>query len=1243
MPSVSSICHASRWMALLLIACLVLLPSFTAAQTYTSSLAGNVRDASGAAVPGAKVTVKNEGTNVVEERKTNEAGFFSYPTLLPGTYTLTVSAKGFATWETHGLVLNLKDSRTMNIDMAVATTTEQVTVVSSAELIAPVDSGESGMTLNQGMVNNIAIQGRDAAELIKFMPGMGMNNGLGQTMWNSLTTASNTGPVGQFSANGTQPYGGLQLTMDGGLLVDTGNMGTQVANINQDQTAEMTVHNSSFAAEYARGPVVVEASGKSGGSQFHGGAYMYARNGVMNAEDASLKANNVAKPNDSQYYPGGNIGGPVILPGLNYNKNHDKLFFFAGYEYMKQQPEGNLVHLFVPTADMLGQNPNKPYADFTPAYLQSLGLQKADGSSNAGSAGTTACAASNNTQWWFNNYCGATTGVTGAPIVATNGQIPLSQLDPNMLALASVFPKPNLTPTSGNPFNYQFVNSTPVNRWEAKIRGDWNITPKNRLYVSYNRQNETDINNFGVWWWPSDTLPYPTTMPAKQVSNLWSASFVHEFTTSLTNETVFNYTSFINPVHPSDIGAVAPNKVGYNVANPFGYPGITPMIPNMVSWGNQTGNGGWFPGLWAPAYAAGFSGGAFGALKRVPSIADNLSWVKGTHTMKFGFFWAHGGNQQTEGAWAGSANAFPQGRYDYDNWAWGTTGNPLADFVLGHPADFAQTSADPLHTLWYNEIAFYAQDTWKASRRLTLNYGLRLDHEGQWYPAGNTPGMVVWDPSTCPASTGPGPACVGPNLPGLSWNAINKSVPISGFTSRYIPDPRVGAAYDLFGTGKTVIRGGYGIYRYQLAYNDVNAALDAPLGIQNFATSGNCHILKTSQVASDPTCQPTSAAGTLPASSTGLGIQALQKGDNRTPWVQNWTFLIDQRAPWNSLFEIGYVGSHTSDMLIAANLSNIDLVPVGGYFQPNPVTGVTYYCQGAASPTCNHSGPPNTSQYLPWNYSSIQVASHGSYSNYNAMQMMWQKQTGRSTFMVNYTFSKVLGIRDGQTDNGNGNGTVIDWFNMKNNYGVLAYDHTNIFNAAYVLSIPGVHTSNKFASGAINGWQLSGTLQYQSGAPIQPNSGGNLNANYQNGESPASILGTNGNALVPILTCDPRQKTMAGQYFNPGCFAMPTRGQNGNIIWPYIKGPAYFNTDLSLFKNFHVTERQTLQFRIQAFNFINHDLPDLTQGNALNLNFNANGINTNTCGSTTSGSCTDGRAHYTTGRRVLELALKYNF
>lgn len=1229
MQFVPSAHRCMRWALLLVALSLVVLPGLTTAQTYTGALSGTVRDASGAVIPNAKVVVKNEATNSSDERTSNENGYFSFPTLLPGSYTVTITAKGFATWETQKLTLNMRDNRSIgNIEMQVATTAEQVTVVGNAELIAPVETGESGLTLNQNLVNNIAIQGRDAAELIKFMPGMGMNNGLSQSMWNSLTTSSNNGPVGQFSASGTQPYGGMQLTMDGGLLVDTGNMGTQVANINQDQTAEMTVHNSAFNAEYARGPVTVEATGKSGSSLFHGQAYLYARNGVLNAEDASLKAQNVAKPNDSYYYPGGTISGPVLIPKTNFNKNRDKLFFFAGYEYMKQQPEGSLSQLFVPTQDMLGLNPDKPYGDFTPAYLQSLGLQNTAGNSVFGPAGTTPCAASNTGQWWYNNYCGS---ALGSPVASTQGQIPLNQLDPNMRAIASLFPQPNVNPATNGGANYQFLNNAPVNRWELKLRGDWNITKKDRLYVSWNRQDETDFNYFGVWWWPSDTLPYPSTLKANQVSKLWSASYVHEFTSSLTNEFVFNYTSFVNPVRPTNIDAVNPANVGYNVTNPFDA-GNAPAIPNLLSWGCQVSNGGCFPGLWAPAFASGFQNGAFGALKRVPSFADNLSWVKGTHTMKFGFFWAHGGNQQTEGVWAGSANGFPQGRYDYDTWAYNTTGNPLSDFVMGHAVDFAQTSADPVHTLWYNEIAFYAQDSWKVSPRLTLTYGLRFDHEGQWYPSDSgSPGLVVWDPSLCANSR-----CVGDSLPGFTWHGINSSIPLSGFPSAFKADPRVGVAYDIFGNGKTVVRGGYGIYRYQLAYNDVNAALDPPLGIQFFSTSGGCHFLKTEQVQTDPLCQPTTPNGEIPSSSSGLSVNALQKGDDRTPWVQNWTALLDLRAPWNSLFEIGYVGSHTSDMLIAANLSNINWVPLGGYFQPNPVNGISYYCQGTPSPTCVNSGPPDTSVYNPYNYNQVQVASHGSYSNYNAMQIMWQKQTGRSTFMVNYTFSKVLGIRDGQTNNGNGNGSVMDVFNLRNNYGVLAYDHTNIFNAAYVVGLPNVHSTNKFVTGAVNNWQLSGTLQYQSGVPIQPNAGGTMNVVYQNGESNSSMLGTNGDVLAPILTCDPRSNRKGGQYFNPGCFAMPTvQGQNGTIIWPYVKGPAYFNTDLSLYKTFHVTERQNIQFRFQAFNFINHALPNLGTDSATNLNFNSAGINTN--------PNFNGYAHQTTGRRVIELALKYSF
>jgi hypothetical protein len=683
-------------LAVALLLVFLLLAVATRAQVASSTLSGTVYDASGAVVPDAKVVIKNLAIATVREMNSNSAGYFSFPFLAPGKYEVTISAKGFKTWQQKDISLSEGESRSLpSIQLQIGVASEIVTVETGIEAIAPVDTGASSTTLNENMVSNLAIVGRDALELIKLMPGMAHSNGLGQDPWTSLNTQSNSGPVGQFSANGTQPNGGLQLTVDGGLLVDTGNMGTQIANVNQDQTAELTIRDSAFDAEYSRGPVIVEATGKSGSQQFHGGAYLYTRNSVFNAMDAQLKGNGfTTKPNDYYYYPGFTLAGPILIPGRNFNRNRDKLFFFVGYEYMNQHPAGTAHELFVPTADMLGQNPNKPYADFSPAYLAS---QKVYGPSASVPCRDTST-------WQYSTFCGTAQGQT-----IVNGQIPLSLLDPNALALAKLFPAPNVDPTTHGGNNFQYLDNPPINRWELKTRADYNITNKTHLYFSYNRQNETDINNFGVWWWPNSTLPYPSAMPANVVSNLWSASVLHTFTPALTNEVTFNYTSFINPVRAKNISAVAPSTVGYNVTNPFS-PNISPMVPNLLSWGCGSGNGGCFPGFWAPAYSSGFASGAFGALKRVPSLSDNASWVKGTHTLKFGVFWAHGGNQQTEGAWD-SNNGFAQGRFEFDQWAYYSTNNPLADLLLGKSAGFAQTSADPLHTLWYNEIAFYGQDS----------------------------------------------------------------------------------------------------------------------------------------------------------------------------------------------------------------------------------------------------------------------------------------------------------------------------------------------------------------------------------------------------------------------------------------------------------------------------------------------------------------------------------------------------
>ncbi len=1221
-----------RVAALGLVALVLSPPAY--AQVGTSSLSGTVFDTSGAVIPSAKIDLKDETTNVVRSTVSNSVGYFSFVSLLPSSYTVTISASGFTTWEQRNIVLNSAESRTLpNIALKVAGASSVVEVVGTDVAVAPMNTGESRTTLNESMVSQLMIQGRNAAELIKILPGMAMigsSSMLDQSQYSSLTTQSNSGVVGRYSANGTQPYGGMQLTVDGGVIVDTGNMGTQVANINQDQTAELTVRNSAFDAEYAHGPVMINATSKGGSSMLHGTVYTYARGATFNSQDSYLKNQGVAKPNDHYWYPGFSVGGPIVIPGTSFNKNRDKLFFYAGYEYMIQHPVGSLSNYFVPTDAMR----NGDFSNATLAPFKGHGWATDTAPCDPSAFGS---------QWYWGNFC-STAGIT-------NGNVS-KYIDPNGLAYMKTFPQPNANPATTGGFNYQYLNQTPVNRWELKGRVDYEATEKTRLYVSYNRQHEEDLNTIGVWWWPGGSLPYPSNFPATQISDLWSASVTHVFGPSLTNETTFNYTSFINPLKFANPATVDPAKVGMNIKLPFDA-GTTPMIPNSLSWGCN-----WapcMPAYFAPAFSDGWQNGAFGALKRVPSLADNLAWNKRSHLMKFGFYWSRWGNQQTEGTWDANSG-FPQGRYEFDNWAWGTTGNPLADMLIGHPVNFAQTSADPVHTLWFTELAFYAQDSWKATRRLTLNFGVRFDHEGQWFPSGDTPGVPVWDPSKC---TGPsaGPTCVGASLPGFTWHGRDSSVPISGFSSKSIvPDPRVGAAYDLFGNGRTVVRGGFGIYRFQFAYNSI--PLDAPLGIQAFQTT--CNLLSYTDI-SKSACLPTTPAGTLPASSSGLAMTVLNKNDDRTPYTQNWNIIIDQRGPWNSLFTFGYTGSRSRNLLLGGNQGNdLNRTPLGAYFKPDPVTGLTYCLPPYVTTGCTGSGIPGDAavNFRPYNYNTIQVNTHASYSNYNALQLSWQKQTGRASFMFNYTFSKVMGIRDGQTDNGTGaSGPIIDPFNMVNNYGVLGYDRTHLFNAAYVIRLPepikGDTAGLKFAGAVVNGWKVSGILQLQSGVPIQPSTAGTLNVQWPGSESTTTLLGTDKGTLVPVLTCDPRSGLSSGQYFNPNCFAPPTvKGQNGNIIWPYIKGPSYFDADLGLYKNFKITERQRIEFGVQAFNFLNHPLPDFTlSGTDIQLSFNCSG-NASLCkpssvdpsiSMSNTNASTNGKPAYTRGRRVVEASLKYYF
>ncbi len=1326
------------WTKAGMVACLavfVAVSSSSFGQQLTGTLSGTTVDSSGAVVANAKVVMKNELSGDTRTTVSNSTGYFSITAVQPGTYTVMVSAPGFKQWQQSGIVFAQGDNRNLpNIALQVGAVNETVEI-QAGTLTVPTDNAEVSTTLNTTLVQDVPIQGRDAGELLKLMPGMAATNGINQgSTFTDKTVGTNSGPVGAFSANGTQPNGAMAFMLDGANLVDPGNAGTQIANINQDMVQEVKVLMSSYSAEYAKGPVVFQAFSKSGGTSYHGEGYLYARNQLFNSWDAYTHSQYISdlqtpyyktkaqqnalvstlNPDQAYYYMGGNVGGPII-------PHRNKLFFWAGYEYMKQNPAGQVLNYNVPTLEQKA-------GDFSETTID--GVPGTTPVSGCGSNTTLFTCLSSGGLWQY-AYSLPFNLPGGGTTLAAN------QFDPNILGILNgksylgtkYYPDPNIVPGPTNGWNnFQYVQKTPQNRWEATGKIDYAISENTKLTGSYTRQIETDQHPVSIWWEPAWNLPYPSPIVADTVSQAIMTNLTHVFSPTTTNEFVFTYARYINPSRLGDPKAVDRNALGFNVDGLFGH--TTSQIPNFLApWGGA------FPQLATVSFTAGFGyGKTFGALKSDPSIYDNFTRVIAKHTLKFGAYWDTNANVQSQGDQQHSDN----GAYQL-GWGPNSSGNVVADWLLGRTANYQQPNSQPGSTVKSHQYSIYGQDSFKASRRLTLNYGLRLDHIGQWFGPPN--GAQVWDPALYVNGTvtNPVPSHPDPNNPtasipdnpntGFTWHAINHHIPQSGFVSPlFYYQPRVGVAYDLFGTGKTVIRSGFAMFRYQFAINDVNGSFNGPSGIFFFQTAGTTGYDGT---AGTGYAQINSgASGFVPPSGTfqngATNIQAMQMNDDRTPYVMDWNFTVSQALPWRSVLEVSYVGNASRNQLLNGNndkVGDLNSVAPGSYFSPYPVGGL-YISPGAL--TCNNAnnaqnavdcsnvgpnGVPRSNNYNTtlnggnwWNayrpltqYGDVYLITHGGYANYNSLQVAWQKQSGPVTFLTNYTFSKVLGTRDGQTDNGAGNGKAVDPFRLSNNYGPLAYDHTQIANFSYVWNLPKFVHGSRFLEGAINGWQLTGYTTYQSGAPIQPNTGGNLNLQAaglsypingapdipdntvtlpnglkSNQVNPATWYGTDQNGggytvIVPKVTCDPRHHA-SGAYFNPNCFALPAPGEFGTLVMPYMHGPAYFDSDLGIFKNFQINERQKLQFRLSAVNFLNHPLPQFgLAGNSdeqlsftqsypvqftnqsectfLNLPWSGTSCtyNATRMSTTNTNALTTGKPKFKTGSRSLTFALKYYF
>jgi hypothetical protein len=1139
------------------------------AQGIFATLTGVVTDPSQALVANAKVTLTDAQSGSVRDTVTNHDGYFTFASVPVGAYDLLVEAAGFQQYKVSGISLSGGEKRNVDVNLAVGATTQTVDV-SAALDIAPVDTGQKQDTLGAKELQNYIQVGSNAAEYMKIMPGFGISNGTsnksnysGQVIGiNANGDAGSQSPLnGAFSYNGL-PSDTLDITADGAHVSDPGcNCDTPV-NPNSDMISEFNIMTSNFTAENQKGPAVITTVAKSGGKDFHGSAFFYARNYALNANDALFNANRQPIPQNKYYYPGFTVGGPVLIPHTNFNKNRNKLFFFTGYEYFYQVLDTGLLRATVPTSSELGGN-------FSPSSI-------------AGEGNTIA------------NQSPPGQLSPAAQAMFPGGIIPQSMMDPNMQALMKLYPQANANPNTDGGYNY--VNSEVFNQnniqWMSRV--DYSISDNTKLFVRYNLQRETQQFPVGLWWRQSDQVPYPTPVLGKNRSDSVTASLTHVFSPSLTNETVFAYTFIGFPNVFSDPSKVDRKTVGYN------YPGLfNNGVAQIPSFGGTGGSGEAALVFNPGGFEAGGPSAGLYANKYMPSVSDTATWVKGTHTMKFGFFYewirnAQPANNNTNGyISATNSNA----TYSF--------GNAYADLVTGNLSNnYNETNFNRLNDIAYNTYEGFAQDSWKITRRLTLEYGVRLTHFQPWVDRLGY-GYSIFVPSQYSAS------CPAIQYCGFEWNKRDSAVPLGGFATRAVFwQPRFGMAYDLFGNGKTVLRGGWGRYYYHSG--QFTTGLDAAAGVESLTLTANVvnvpYLYMRNLTSVNVAAQPASPG-------------AVDSKDDRQPNTDSYSFTISQRTPWSGLLEVAYVGNQSRDLLTTSGAgANQNLLPFGAILTPAAL---------ATAP----GGDPNKENPNPLRpyptFSDFQVATNNAWANYNALQVTWSRRAGRYTIDANYTWSKTMGIVN----------AALDQYNLNNDYGVMAQDRTHLLNFAYSIVLPSP-AHNRLAAGVVNGWQLSGVTQLESGPNLSASTSENFGANYGQAllssgfaVSNTSILGTNDLQLNPVVTCNPIANLQPHQFVNGACFGLPSAGHYGPTVLPAYYGPWFFNSDLGLFKNFQIKESMKVQFRLDGYNFLNHPLWSFN-GTNLSLVYNS------------AGQQTSPNFGYTTekqGNRLVQLAVKFFF
>ena len=1139
------------------------------AQRDLGTITGTITDAQGAAVPNATVTIVEDATGLSYATTTGVNGEYVRPLLKPGTYTVTVEAQGFRKAEQRNVIVTPGDRIAVNLALQVGELTQTVEVAATAPLLQT-ESTSQGANLNTTEVTQLPLGGqRTFTFLARLTPGV-----------LPAEQGARDAQGGGFAANGVRSTGENNFLLNGVdnnvNVIDFINQTSFVIGPSLEAIGEMQILTNGYNAEYGRAAGgVINVNLKSGTNDLHGALFEYLQNTNLNANRWENNWQNLPRPPVHQNQFGGAAGGPII-------KN--KLFIFGDYQGTRIATAGGVVQNLgfgglytIPTPAMVG-------GDFSGILGASLGTDPVTGQAalynQIFNPNTTMCT----------SKCGTSSATyTRAPFAGN--VIPKSLQDPAAAKIAALFPNPNqpIKPNDYPQNDLAVLTPGTLTTDQGDGRVDYRIDDKDSLFgsLSWSNTGKTNQNPF--------------------TGGLDNASFYGANELDLGRNAQLSYTRIWSPkiISETRIGfsrlvtARTQDNANVDLFKKFGIGGYDPTGPL---------NGG-LPQLDISRY------GNFGADDWLPTkeynnvwdFIQNVSIIKGSHALKFGaeyrpirfpFFqvpYPHGEIFFNNNNTSLTSNASDKGSPGAHAGTFsGDTGDAFASFLLGS-VDGGQISTTNFISSTRQAWAFYGQDDWKVTPRLTVQLGIRYE---LWSPIGEQFGRQSnfnFDTLTLEIPKGPNQDAPLPpnfNAPytfnGFTFPAKFPHAKVCrGCVDQYlIPwdkldiGPRIGFAWNI--REKTVIRAAFGIFyggeeqqggnpnRGESAPFNESPQLNRPSGVNGF--DPNPFWSNGAWTNGLATGFPLNVFTTFPVSS--LQFRSVAQ-DFRNPMVQKWNLTVQQELPWQMAFEAGYQGNHSSHQLLQPDFNAA----------PNYAT--------LQSINSNDLRP------VPEIGSISGTATFG-FGNYDALVSKLEKRFSKGLqFIASYTWGHAL-ANSGTTLSGSSGFAYKDNTNISTSYASAAWDIRHNFTTGFTYELPfgrgktfGTNWSRP-VDVLIGGWQMNGILTLHTGQPFTVRSNGcqGVWASCY----PDLVAGTDPNAAPP-------GGRRPAEWFNIANFLPPASLTEGNLGLQTNYGPSLRNLDFSIFKNFRFTERWNLEFRAESFNIANTPQFGLPDQNRQDANF----------------------------------------